>query len=167
MKKVLIMRGVPGSGKSTYAAKQIEDAQAKGIRTEVCSADDYFVDEDGVYQFDATQLGAAHARSFKLFALAVTLPPDGDFLVVVDNTNVRTWEVAPYVQLARAYGFEVEIVRFTIDPALAASRNVHGVPVGAVLRMSKSVERLPAALGTEWIVPSWTCQPTALIAAEG
>jgi predicted kinase len=166
MKKVLIMRGIPGSGKSTFAAKRVEEAQAQGVRTEVCSADDYFLDSEGHYRFDANQLPAAHARSFKLFMLAVTLPPDGDLLVVVDNTNTRAWELAPYIQLARTCGFDVEIVRFHADPSFVGPRNVHGCPQVAIDRMAKGMEKLPPALGQETIVPI-RIDPLACLTAVG
>ena len=51
---LFIVRGVPGSGKSTFA-KHIWNEYA------ICEADKYFVDrETGEYKFDATKLKEAH-----------------------------------------------------------------------------------------------------------
>ena len=43
---VFIMRGVPGSGKSTLA-KRIQKEYPHTVK---CSADDFFIDSDGVYK---------------------------------------------------------------------------------------------------------------------
>ncbi|KAJ3190470.1 hypothetical protein HDU85_000768 [Gaertneriomyces sp. JEL0708] len=56
VQKVLyILRGVPGSGKSTLA-KSIA-AREGG---QIYSTDDFFIDDDGVYCFDASRIGDAH-----------------------------------------------------------------------------------------------------------
>lgn len=146
MKKVLIMRGIPGSGKSTYVRDRIRnygDEQA-----EVCSADDFFM-KGGTYAFDATKLGEAHAECFKSFMRAMAFDRA---LIVVDNTNIRAWELAGYVQVAKHCGYEVEIVRLDVAPGIAAERNVHGVPYDSVIRMAKNVEWLPRGLGEELVV---------------
>lgn len=125
MRKVVIMRGASGSGKSTYVKKHFPDAV-------VCSADSYFVDSEGNYNFDPTKLGDAHGqckRSFK-DALDRSQP-----LVVVDNTNTTLRELQPYLQMAKAHGYEVEVVRVETPLDVAAARNVHGVPFDAVKRM--------------------------------
>ncbi len=54
MEKVLyIVRGIPGSGKSTFAKQLV------GADFLVCEADKYFM-VDGEYKFDATKLKQAH-----------------------------------------------------------------------------------------------------------
>ena len=52
-----IMRGLPGSGKSTIASR----IQEQLPQVQVCSADHHFIDEEGEYRFDLSKLGAAHA----------------------------------------------------------------------------------------------------------
>jgi hypothetical protein len=62
--------------------------------------------------------------------------------IVVDNTNIRIEEVAPYVSVAQAFGYEVEIV--VIDSLKThtlkdlAARNVHGVPYESLVRMESN-----------------------------
>ena len=51
-----IMRGVPGSGKSTVASK------IKGENGIIHSTDDYFIDANGEYQFDKTLLAKNHEK---------------------------------------------------------------------------------------------------------
>jgi len=62
--KVIIMRGVPGSGKSSYVARKYPEAT-------VCSADNFFMsaDDQGIlhYQFNPAQLSAAHDECFREF----------------------------------------------------------------------------------------------------
>ena len=122
--EVVILSGVSGSGKSTYAEKLLNETQ--GIKV---SADHYFMWDDGTFHFDASKLSEAHADCFRRFL---------DFCqkdinpIVVDNTNIETWEISPYVLAASTYGYDVTII--TMDAAwhdlyVLCNRNVHGVPL--------------------------------------
>lgn len=137
------MRGVPGSGKSTYIKNNCEGAV-------IASADNFFM-RDGEYKFDIRLIGAAHAWCFETFvrALGVKCP-----LVVVDNTNVKARDMKRYVETARAAGYEVEIVKVLCDPAKAASRNVHAVPKEVVERMYRELtaSKLPEDWPTETVI---------------
>lgn len=140
---VMFMRGIPGSGKSTYARKSVEDASALGFTTALLSTDDQFVDPlTGEYKFDSAMLGWAHSRNFKRFLdeLAFGFQTQTRTLIVVDNTNIRCWEVSPYVLAAQAFGHSVKIVRVVCDVEVAAARNTHGVPADIVRRMHDQME---------------------------
>lgn len=134
--KVVIMQGVPGSGKSTYIAEHLKGAV-------VVSADHYF---DRLGRFDPSLLSAAHGECLTNFNAAVLAKAA---LIVVDNTNTTPVEVAPYWALAQAYGYEVEIVRIVCDPNVAAARNTHGVPVVGVLAMHERLDKF------EGLAPPW------------
>jgi len=126
MKQCIILRGIPGSGKSTKAR---ELAGATGI---IHSTDDYFV-VDGEYRFKPGKLGHNHSLNFQAFQASLTL---GVTPVVLDNTNTQKWEFENYVAEAEEAGYQVEVVTVPhIDPALAAQRNTHGVPEVAIRRM--------------------------------
>ena len=73
------MRGLPGSGKSSFLQKNFP-------RAWICSADEYFIGPDGNYFFVRENLGLAHQRCSNLFQTAL-----GNFLpfVIVDNTNTE------------------------------------------------------------------------------
>jgi predicted kinase len=132
---VTILVGIPGSGKSRYA--QLRADLGKDLAV-VVSADALF-SESGTYRFDPSRLGEAHAQCMRRFVEAMRAATE---LVVVDNTNTTATELAPYYAVARAYGYDVEVVRFACDPAVGASRNAHGVPFATCLRMAAAVEAL-------------------------
>lgn len=128
--KVIILRGVSGSGKSTYTRKHHPAAL-------VCSADDFFIGEDGVYRFDGTRIKDAHKWCMRKFVDAVVV----EYLeIVVDNTHTTKWELAPYLAVAEAHDYEVEIVWCRCPVEIAAARNAHGVPAKQVAAMERRFE---------------------------
>ena len=127
--KLIIMRGISGSGKSTYVRENFPEAV-------VCSADDYFM-VDGEYIFDPAGLGEAHTECFEKCLSSVT---DDEAVVVVDNTNTQRAEFTPYVMLGRQAGYDIQIVHIAVDVDIAAERNTHGVPADAVRRQHDRFE---------------------------
>ena len=131
--KVIVMRGVPGSGKSHFA-KSLEGA------VKVFSTDAY----PGLYegnQIDFSKLALAHAWNLKSFIVSCQdLNKSSHSKLVVDNTNTTVAELAPYVAIAQAYGAEVEIVRVECDLEVAAARNTHGVPLATIQRMDANIK---------------------------
>jgi len=142
--RVIVMRGVPGSGKTTAAMEIVKSYVAYGsYRHKIVSADAYFVRlGNGRYAFDASLLSQAHAECFKSFIEALQRKTD---LVIVDNTNSTAVEMAPYMLGAAAYGYEAEYVTIHCDPIVAAARNVHGVSEQVVVSMYERMlnERMP------------------------
>ena len=129
MNEMYIMRGLPGSGKSTRA-------KALGHVGRIISADDYFMTPEGEYRFDALKLPYAHGRCFSeaIGYLGSIAKYNGD--LVIDNTNTRNIEIAPYMLLAQAHGWTAKII--AIYPLWAIDcikRNKHGVSVDQGLRM--------------------------------
>lgn len=131
--RVVLMRGPSGSGKSTYISKHLSEAL-------VCSADHYFIGEDGQYHFDRSKLGAAHGACQAKFKQALK---DRAPLIVVDNTNTMIREMASYVKEAKYRGYRVECVRMDTPLDVAAARNAHGVPYGAVKAMFERMADVP------------------------
>lgn len=122
---LLLIRGLPGVGKSTAA---------KGLGDVALAADDWMVDENGQYKHEAARLGYCHGEC-QAAARAYLLEGRN---VVVANTFCQEWEVAPYRQIAKDCGAELKIISLFdggfSDEQLAA-RNVHGVSAEAIARM--------------------------------
>lgn len=138
VQNLILMRGVPGSGKSTFV-KMLEDCLAEKNPTDdmlVVSADNIHI-VDGVYKFDGSKLGEGHAQCFRgaLRAIEDMIP-----IIVVDNTNTTNVEMAPYVAMAQAFRYHVHVVHLDVDVKVAASRNIHGVPAKTVEGMGQRFE---------------------------
>jgi predicted kinase len=134
MKRAIILQGISGSGKSTYAKSLVA---ANGGRGLILSTDDFFLDKDGKYNFDGSKLGVAHSHN--LFTFIESCRNEYE-LVICDNTNTTPAEVAAYYGPAEAYGYETEIHYVKCDPTIAAARNSHGVPLKAVEGMQKRID---------------------------
>lgn len=136
VKRVIIMRGLPGSGKST---------KARSYGGTIVSADDYFM-SGGEYRFDPAKIGAAHADCKRKFEEALKR---GDSIIVVDNTNTMSWEYQPYADMAKRYGYEVEIdavgdaTPSALLPQQLSDRNLHGVPPASIEKMVQRWEGEP------------------------
>lgn len=113
-----------------------------GLSLTKCSADDYFVDSDGVYNFDRDKLGKAHGYSKHTAEQAMSKDVD---VVVIDNTNTMQKEMNPYEKMAKRKGYRVvkHVVGSFDEESLKlyAERNVHGVPLEAIKRMAGRFQR--------------------------
>lgn len=123
MKLLIIIRGLPGSGKTTLAHKLSEH---------VFEADQYFVSVvDGIeqYRFDPTQIREAHDYCFSGAKGALE---KGFSPVVVSNTNSMYWEYSDYLELAEEHGYVVQIIQVT-----GPWENTHGCPSATIESMKK------------------------------
>lgn len=137
---VVIMRGLPGSGKSflAHACKEVA-GDSNGERTDevaaVISADDFFT-HDGMYKFEPTLAFKAHLDCHLRFLQALV---SGKELVIIDNTNSRKWEYHTYRYLSEVLGlnFRVfEIPCLSVNTVgIYCSQNSHSVPLSAALWM--------------------------------
>jgi predicted kinase len=141
------MRGVSGSGKSTYARTKIETPL-------ILSSDDFWLLDGPDYQknFDPKRLGEAHAWNLRRFTLYITQEdhPVNSVNLVVDNTNTTIAEIAPYYAVAHAFGFPVEIISLDTDPKVAFERNTHGVPEAAHRRQTDNFRRCTSLIPSYW-----------------
>ena len=126
MEKILyIVRGIPGSGKSTFAKT------LGGIHIE---ADQYFVDADGNYNFDGSKIKLAH--EYCRLKTKAWMEINGDLVsedkIVVSNTFTQEWEMEPYFELAKEYGYKVFSV---IIENRHGNTNEHNVPEDKIEQM--------------------------------
>lgn len=132
-KKVIVLSGVSGSGKSSYAKRLIA---AENVLPGYVSADLFFTDpETKAYKFAPSLLPQAHGHCFKQYMTALMKGIVG--MVIVDNTNLSNEEIAPYMLGAQAFGYEAEIVTLNVEEwelTICAKRNAHQVNVDSVYK---------------------------------
>ena len=128
MRTLIILRGIPGSGKSTFANYMFSN--------NVFEADKYFYDEDGNYNFDATKLHAAHkwCQLQVEHAMEDNLESNGQYYpeIVVSNTSTTEKEMEPYLKLAEKYDYKV--VSLIVENR-HGNKSVHNVPDETMIKM--------------------------------
>jgi len=118
MKTVILLRAVSGAGKSTLA--DIFNTKVGWLT--VC-ADDFFTDDNGVYNFDATKLGIAHKECQQKFMEALYNPTvEG---VVVANTNTKERDFAFYENAAKEAG--AMFISLIVENR-HGNKDIHGCP---------------------------------------
>ncbi|XP_041485019.1 uncharacterized protein LOC121431528 [Lytechinus variegatus] len=132
-KVLCLMRGCPGSGKS-FVAKSLK---GNGV---ILSTDDFFM-VNGKYLFDRNAIGEAHDWNQKR---AQDCLEKGITPVIIDNTNIHTWEMKPYVVMALKHQYHV-VIREPDTPwkhkaGELTKRNSHGVPRVAIARMLQNYD---------------------------
>jgi len=116
-KKLILLRGLPGSGKSTMAKMIVGD---KGYCHK--EADMFFVDRDGNYNFDPTKIKDAHQWCKDDVEFLMKYEHE---LIVVSNTFTQKWEMDDYFELAGKYGY---LVHSIIVENRHEGKNEHAVP---------------------------------------
>ena len=124
MKTLYIVRGLPGSGKSSLAKK---------ITETLYSADDFFTNKKGEYNFNAKLLGKAHEWCWGKVRDAMFI---GANAVAVANTFTQAWEAEKYYQIAEEYGYSVFVIECQNDFG-----NVHDVPQESIDAMKERWEK--------------------------
>lgn len=142
MGKLIILRGLPGSGKTTVAEEIRYGEDLPYAFVTIRSTDSKFLDADGNYKFDPKKLGEYHLLNQREVQEDMI---SGAEVIIVDNTNTRRWEMKPYIDLAIQHGYTVEekiVGKFDSESiAIYAQRNTHGVPLEAIQRMAARFER--------------------------
>ena len=145
---MLIMRGLPGSGKSTFAREVATEALRSGLikGVGIFSTDDYFM-EDGEYLFDGAKIAEAHKWNKRRVSTACDAHVD---LVVVDNTNTTAWEMSDYEDYANDSQYDIihvtmgeeELQSDNLDTYIdqCDMRNTHNVPREVIAKMARRFE---------------------------
>jgi predicted kinase len=129
---LILLRGIPGSGKTTLGSAILRCVGSD--QPDVLSADDYFVDSDGNYNFDVTKLKEAHNHCQVRCANKMK----NEFSkIVVANTFTQEWEMKIYFDMAERYKYRVHTV---IVENRHGGGNVHNVPEDKLQQMKDRFE---------------------------
>ena len=123
MKILIILRGLPGSGKSTFA---------KLICNQHVEADMFFI-QDGEYKFDVSKLKQAH----EWCQWKTEEWMKKRYNVVVSNTFTMEWEMEVYFELAKQYGYQVHSL---IVENRHGNQSIHSVPPETIEKMKNRFE---------------------------
>ena len=136
MKKIaIIMRAIPGSGKSTFASMLKNKAIELGLSCSIHSSDEKFM-QDGKYNFSFALLGRNHRLTHDEFCQAMQNQID---VVISDNTNIKHKDYIRYVNSAKEANYKVIAVSFVpMESVMHFNRNVHSVPIEAIDDMKKA-----------------------------
>ncbi|GBM57156.1 YLP motif-containing protein 1 [Araneus ventricosus] len=139
---VIILRGLPGSGK-TYVAKLIKDKEIEngGSAPRILSLDDYFMVEKEVTEVDLDTGKRVKRKEFKfeyeiemeeayrssLFKSFKKTIDDRFFpFIIVDAVHEKSKQYEQYWSYAKQRGFQVYIADMDCkDPSICHKRNIH------------------------------------------
>lgn len=121
MPKLFLIRGLPGSGKTTIAKKMVSGL----LYTKHLEADMFFMD-GREYKFDASKLGRAHewCQHQTLEALNRNLD------VIVSNTFTTKKELKPYFDIAKSVGIIPQVIH-----CQNMFGSIHNVPEETLMKM--------------------------------
>lgn len=127
---LIILRGAPGAGKTTFANILVNNAWNDFV---VVSADNYMVDKNGDYKFDANRLSEVHQKCYELSEAYMSVKLD----VILDNTNTKEEHFEKYIELAKKYNYDVFSI---VIENRHSTKSVHNVPEETVLRHAEQIK---------------------------
>lgn len=116
-----IIRGLPGSGKTTIARK---------IGCSHFEADMYFYN-NGKYEWDPKKLPSAHMWCKTM----VTQQLKRNLDVVVSNVFSKCWMIDEYIKIAKLTNTEYKVIKIVGDHG-----NIHSVPQEVIDKMKEEWE---------------------------
>lgn len=124
MKSLILLRGLPGSGKSALA-----EVLSENNKYPVLSIDSYFTDVNGNYDFRYNENHLAYKACESQTEAQMKLEIEK---IVLDNTFTMDWEMEPYHKMASVFGYRVFVL--TVENR-HEGKNVHSIPEEQIERM--------------------------------
>jgi predicted kinase len=124
MRELILLRGLPGAGKTTLAGVLSE----QGKYPMFC-VDDYFTDTNGEYDFRFQENHLAYKLCEENSRKAMEA---GVEKIIVHNTFTMEWEIEPYFKLASENKYRVHVL--TVENR-HSSKNAHDIPDEHIERM--------------------------------
>jgi len=124
LKSLILLRGLPGSGKSTFAKLLSENGQYP-----VFSIDSFFTDENGNYNFIHTENHLAYKACE---CNTEEQLKQGVEKVIVDNTFTLEWEMEPYFKMASENNYRIFVL--TMENR-HNGQNIHNISEEQIQRM--------------------------------
>ena len=129
MKKIIIIRGIPGAGKTTLATRLEGELNGMGISCVHHEADQYFAEDPRRYL--PTKAGAVYD-----WVIGKTRESIQHFdVVIVSNMNIHVYDVYKYVAIADESRAENIVFRLDSDYG-----NVHGVKPSVIKSLKRDFE---------------------------
>lgn len=133
--KLILVRGLPGSGKSTIARSLAQQYKAAHFEMDM-----FLTDKDGVYTWVGSQI--PHADVWCRESTRDAL--EQGRTVVVSNTFTRNFEMKAYFKMAEVLNIPVEVIE-----AKGAFQNIHNVPETVLEVMKARWEELDPVYGVQ------------------
>lgn len=125
---LIIIRGISGAGKSSFAQLLVNNFSCKADYFE---ADKWMTDQNGNYQFNTANLGFCHDRCKYHVEQAMIFEKS---VIILSNTSTSLKEVQYYLDLAAEYGYKVTSV---VMEKYHNNKDIHGLNEDTLIRQEK------------------------------
>ncbi|MDO4431054.1 MAG: hypothetical protein Q4B95_07165 [Lonepinella koalarum] len=141
MKKLIIVRGHSGSGKTTFALNKISEFLQQYPQADIFHIEnDHFLMENGQYCWTEERFKRAKKLAWEKLqkAFHIVEKSSRDILIIISNVGVNVAEIDRTLARAKALNMQTEIYRMT-----NFFQNQHNVPVEIVQSMYQSLCEYP------------------------
>ena len=127
MPSLIILRGLPGAGKTSLAKILSENG-----KWPIFSNDDYFTDPNtGIYTFRFAENHVAYEQCRNNTELAMQ---QGNEKIIIHNTFTIDWEIDPYFLLASKHNYQIHVL--TVENH-HGGKNSHGISEEQIGKMAE------------------------------
>ncbi len=126
MNSLILLRGLPGSGKTTLAKELSENGKYP-----IFSIDDYFILKNGDYKFEFDKNHLAYKQCEEN---TKTSMQKNVSKIYIDNVFSLEWEIAPYFKLAAEYKYQIFII--TVENR-HKGKNIHQISDEQIKKMAE------------------------------